>query len=173
MLLIADHSILITQCLGHPSWHIPKPRTIITLKCLDTSVLIPIRIPRLLQLSCYTRVGTAAIDIQYVYIYPTGDFLSVFPSVFAETSQYEKFAQNDASSEDDSNAVIPFGLFWEYDIPVCSMWSYCLWQKYWFGCRPSVLKFQELWLWQNLRGSLAELTENFCKLIAFLKFAWP
>jgi hypothetical protein len=43
--------------------------------------------------------------------YHVGDFSSVFPSVFARTSQYEKFAQNDVSLEDESKAVIPFGLF--------------------------------------------------------------
>jgi hypothetical protein len=35
---------------GNPSRHVPKPRTIISMKCLDTSVLIPIRITRLLRL---------------------------------------------------------------------------------------------------------------------------
>jgi hypothetical protein len=35
---------------GNPSRHVPKPRTIISMKCLDTSVLIPIRTTRLLRL---------------------------------------------------------------------------------------------------------------------------
>jgi hypothetical protein len=48
----------------------------------------------------------------------------------------------------------------------------------WIACRMPdyVLKFREVALtladlWRNLRGSLAELTENFRKLIVFLKFA--
>jgi hypothetical protein len=43
---------------GNSSRHVPKPRTIISMKCLDTLVLIPIRITRLLRLEPRIRVVT-------------------------------------------------------------------------------------------------------------------
>ncbi len=55
----ADHCFVVSPTValggGNPSRHVPKPRTIISMKCLDASVLhvMPIRITRLLRLTAW------------------------------------------------------------------------------------------------------------------------
>jgi hypothetical protein len=61
MLQVSCWSFLLVtqQHWGHPSWHVPRPRTIITLKCLDTSVLTWMRVTWLLQLDAQFQHGWA------------------------------------------------------------------------------------------------------------------